>query len=126
MDDEKEGDIRVPLAFTVFLLCVMTGGIFLVFYVFVPSLSQPWYPTAALLLIGTPWLFWLLTFIYTCMKPCCFQGGTSTVDHQISRRQSTRNDASASSREPEMPLTHSIEVLEMMTAMWDLEMFEDD
>ena len=112
MDDEKEGDIRVPLAFAFFLLCVITGGVLLVFYVFVPDVSQPWYPTAALLLIGSPWLFWFLTFLYTCIKHCCLQsggGGNAGGDHQISRRQSTRNDAStSSSREPEMPLTHSV------------------
>ncbi|KAH6772899.1 hypothetical protein C2S52_004264 [Perilla frutescens var. hirtella] len=109
MENEKEGDIRVPLVFTVFFLCVTTGGIFLLLYVFAPSVSQPWYPAAALVLIGAPWIFWLLTYVYTIIKRCCAASrrppDAGAVDHQISRRPSTAN---GSSREPEMPLTSSV------------------
>ncbi|PIN10360.1 hypothetical protein CDL12_17050 [Handroanthus impetiginosus] len=126
MEDDKEGDIRVPLIFSLFCLCVVTGGIFLVVYVFIPSLSEPWYPIAALVLIASPWIFWLLTYIYTCAKGCCRRNPVAS--HQISRRQTTRNASSAamqnlngsrnqqggadssvaSSKEPEMPLTYSV------------------
>ncbi|KAL7120770.1 hypothetical protein ACP275_02G142800 [Erythranthe tilingii] len=106
MEAEKVSDIRVPLVFSIFCLCLVTGGVFLVFYVFVPKLSQPWYPIVALVLIGSPWIFWFFTYFYTCVKGCFGRGGGPpiTADHQISRRQTTRN---TSSREPEMPLAYS-------------------
>ncbi|KAL6575581.1 hypothetical protein OROHE_000958 [Orobanche hederae] len=119
MEEEKEGDIRVPLVFSIFCLCVTTGGIFLAIYAFFPDLSQPWYPIAALVLIGSPWIFWLLTYFYACMKGClCRDAAATAVSHQISRRQTTRTSSSAttqnnaqrvgSSREPEMPLAYSV------------------
>ncbi|GFP88576.1 hypothetical protein PHJA_001001300 [Phtheirospermum japonicum] len=105
MEEEKESDIRVPLVFSIFCLCVTAGGVFLVIYVFFPGLSQPWYPIAALVLIGSPWIFWFLTFLYACMKGCCCRdSGAAAVGHQISRRQTTRSGSSA---EPEMPLAYS-------------------
>ncbi|GER48718.1 prothymosin alpha-related family protein [Striga asiatica] len=114
MEEEKEGDIRVPLVFTVFCLSVTAGGVFLVIYVFFPGYSQAWYPIAALVLIASPWIFWLLTYIYACIKGCFCRDGGGAVPHQISRRQTTRNGSSAtatqrvgSSREPEMPLAYS-------------------
>ncbi|KAL1562016.1 hypothetical protein AAHA92_04642 [Salvia divinorum] len=107
MENDKEGDVRVPLVFAVFFLCVTTGGVFLVIYVFVPSLSKPWHPSAALFLIGAPWIFWLLTFLYTLMKNCCcaaarHPAAAAAVDHQISRRPSTTSGSS------EIPLTNSV------------------
>ncbi|KAL3815188.1 hypothetical protein ACJIZ3_016456 [Penstemon smallii] len=119
MEDERAGDIRVPLISSLFCLFVTTGGIFLVLYVFVPSLSQPWYPVVAFVLIGSPWLFWLFTYIYTCMKGC-YGGGRP--EGQISRRQTTRvassatmqngsnqqNSSVASSKESELPLAYSV------------------
>ncbi|KZV21800.1 hypothetical protein F511_02958 [Dorcoceras hygrometricum] len=138
MEDDREGDIRVPLVSFLFCLCLITGGIFLALYVFVPNLSQPWYPVAAFALIGLPWLFWLLTYIYACMKGCFGAREGGAVDsRQISRRQTTRNVSNsasaaaamqnhsdgggggnqqsggvnssvASSRESEMPLTYSV------------------
>ncbi|XP_070038059.1 uncharacterized protein [Nicotiana tomentosiformis] len=85
--EEREGDLRVPLISSLFCLCVLTGGVLLVLYLFVPDHSQPWFPAAGLILIGSPYIFWLLTYFYTGMKRCCF--GDSSVDNrQISRRTS--------------------------------------
>ncbi|KAM7509577.1 hypothetical protein LguiA_020030 [Lonicera macranthoides] len=33
--------------------------------------STPLEIISAFLLIGSPWIFWLFTYIYTCFKPCC-------------------------------------------------------
>ncbi|CAK9144824.1 unnamed protein product [Ilex paraguariensis] len=84
MEDERGRDVRVPLISSLFCLFVVTGGVFLMLYVFTPQFSQPWFPIAALILIGSPWLFWFLTYIYTCMK-VCFRG-SRVEDRQISRR----------------------------------------
>ncbi|KAK2998835.1 hypothetical protein RJ639_023537 [Escallonia herrerae] len=104
MEEQKEGDVRVPLISSLFGICVVTGGIFLVLYAFVPDMSQPWFPIAALVLIGSPWLFWLMTYLYTCIKVCCH--GTRVEDHQTSKRghqtihrtTTTTNTASAMAR----------------------------
>ncbi|KAK4379579.1 hypothetical protein RND71_001441 [Anisodus tanguticus] len=85
--EEREGDLRVPLISSLFCLCVLTGGVLLVLYFFVPDHSQPWFPSAGLFLVGSPYIFWLLTYIYTCLKCCCL--GEDSVDNsQISRRTS--------------------------------------
>ncbi|CAI9764715.1 unnamed protein product [Fraxinus pennsylvanica] len=99
MEEEKEGDIRVPLVSSLFCLCLTTGGIFLVLYTYFPNISKPWYPIAALTLIGSPWLFWFLVYIYSCIKCCCY---ANRVDNaQISRRyhgsSQPRNDSRANS-----------------------------
>ncbi|KAL2514092.1 uncharacterized protein Fot_28063 [Forsythia ovata] len=134
MEEGKEGDIRVPLVSSLFCLCLTTGGIFLVLYVFYPNLSQPWYPIAALTLIGSPWLFWFLVYIYTCIKCCCHghpvdnaQNSRCHTGSSRPRNDSTVNssrngdsgngsksqqggiDSSVtSSKECEMPLTYSV------------------
>ncbi|KAF3624783.1 putative pentatricopeptide repeat-containing protein-like [Capsicum annuum] len=84
--EEKAGDFRVPLISSFFCLCVLTGGVLLVLYIFVPNYSTPWFPAVGLLLVGSPYIFWLLTYIYTCLKRCCF--GDRIDNRQISRRAS--------------------------------------
>ncbi|KAI3448980.1 hypothetical protein Pfo_005645 [Paulownia fortunei] len=119
-DNERERDLIVPFIYTLFCLCVSIGGILLVLYVFFPTLSQPWHPIAALVLIGSTWLFWVLTYLYACIKGCCRR------DRQIYTRQTTtsamqkdsgsraghqqggKQDSSiASSTDSEIPLAYS-------------------
>ncbi|KAM3204700.1 hypothetical protein P3L10_028110 [Capsicum annuum] len=92
--NEREGDLRVPLISFLLCLCVLIGGIFLFLYLFVPNLSEPWFPPIALILIGFPWLLWLLTYIYTCIKRC-FGVSNNNMDsnRQISRRASTMENS---------------------------------
>ncbi|CAN4110503.1 unnamed protein product [Withania somnifera] len=84
---ERVGDLRVPLISSLFCLCVLTGGVLLVISFFAPAYSQTWFAPAGLILIGSPYIFWLLTYIYTFLKRCCF-GDSSTDNRQISRRAS--------------------------------------
>ncbi|KAM0072143.1 hypothetical protein Hdeb2414_s0001g00033411 [Helianthus debilis subsp. tardiflorus] len=86
MEDERDGDLRVPLISSLFFVLVFTGGIFLTFYVFAPNFSKPWFPGIALVLIGSPWVFWLLTYLYTCFKGCCSNELPYNYDHANSRR----------------------------------------
>lgn len=84
--EDRYGDMRVPLISCIFCICVTGGGILLVIYLFVSNLSQPWFLPAALILVGSPWLFWFLTYMYTCIKLCCC---SSKLDNrQISQRSS--------------------------------------
>lgn len=91
-DNGRERSFIIPFIYTFFCLCVTIGGMLLVFYVFFPTLSQPWHPIAALVLIGSTWLFWLLTYIYSCIKRCFRRD-----DHQIATRQTTKNASISSS-----------------------------
>ncbi|KAH6820378.1 hypothetical protein C2S53_015801 [Perilla frutescens var. hirtella] len=91
--DENEGERRssiIPLIYTFFCLCVSVGGMLLVFYVCIPALSRPWQPLAALALIGSTWLFWLMAYIYACVKHCL-----RPVD--VAHRQPTRNTSISAS-----------------------------
>ncbi|KAI5673108.1 hypothetical protein M9H77_13472 [Catharanthus roseus] len=84
MEEPREDDCRVPLISSLFCLCVSAGGVLLVIYVFVPSSSKPWFPLVAFILIGSPWIFWILAYIYTCIKACI--RSSRLEDRQISRR----------------------------------------
>lgn len=86
MEDARDGDLRVPLISSLFFVLVFAGGVFLTFYVFAPNISQPWFPGIALILIGSPWVFWLLTYLYTCFKSCCPKELPYTHEHAFSRR----------------------------------------
>ncbi|KAL6565771.1 hypothetical protein OROHE_004826 [Orobanche hederae] len=88
-DSERHKDIIVSSIYSLLCLCVSTGGVLLVLYVFFPALSQPWQPITALILIGSPWLVWLLTYIYACIKTCCIR--RDGCDRQIPTRQTTRS-----------------------------------
>ncbi|KAI3681274.1 hypothetical protein L6452_36064 [Arctium lappa] len=86
MEDARDGDLRVPLISSLFFIFVLAGGIFLTFYVFAPNFSRPWFPVIALILIGSPWVFWLFTYLYTCFKGCCHRGLSTSHDYHNSRR----------------------------------------
>lgn len=87
MEEPREGDCRFPLISSLLCLFVAAGGILLFIYVFRPSVSKPWFPVASFILIGSPWIFWMLTYTYTCMKACV--RNRRLYDHQISRRTSS-------------------------------------
>lgn len=68
--EDRDGDFRVSLISFIFCICVVIGGVFLVIYLTLPKFSQSWFLLLALILVGSPWLFWLLTYMYTCIKRC--------------------------------------------------------
>ncbi|XP_076955737.1 uncharacterized protein LOC143630677 [Bidens hawaiensis] len=86
MEDARDGDLRVPIISSLFFVLVFAGGVFLTVYVFAPNFSQPWFPGLALILIGSPWVFWLLTYLYTCFKGCCAKESSYNYDHANSRQ----------------------------------------
>ncbi|XP_027108969.1 uncharacterized protein LOC113782608 [Coffea eugenioides] len=96
MEESREGDCRVPLISSIFCVCVTTGGVLLAMYVFMPSVSEPWFPIAAFILIGSPWIFWVFTYIYTCIKACCRHNGLN--DRRLSRRRNATISNNAMAR----------------------------
>lgn len=119
MEVERERDIRVPLISALFCLFVIAGGVFLIIYVYVPDQAQPWYPVVALVLIGSPWIFWLLAYIYTCTKSCIRARQTenravsanqpeNNGDDQNAGNDQTKEEESISSKESEEPLKFSV------------------
>ncbi|KAL9671475.1 hypothetical protein QQ045_009043 [Rhodiola kirilowii] len=68
MENEKPPtDIRIHIIVALFFLCIVGGGAFLALYVLRPD-SPSWYALAGMVLVGIPWLVWLLTYIYSCIK----------------------------------------------------------
>ncbi|KAK1393732.1 hypothetical protein POM88_012788 [Heracleum sosnowskyi] len=116
MEVERERDIRVPLISALFCLFVIAGGVFLIIYVYYPDQSQSWYPVVALLLIGSPWIFWLLAYIYTCMKACIrarrmenhATQPKNNGDDQNAGYDQTKEEESVRSKESEEPLKFSV------------------
>ncbi|XP_010912587.1 uncharacterized protein [Elaeis guineensis] len=46
-------------------IALLTGGAFLVLYITHPANEIPfWFPIAGMILVGTPWLFWIVMCIY--------------------------------------------------------------
>lgn len=107
MEEQRQGDLRVPIIFAVFCLFVLAGGVILILYVFSPDSSAPWYPMAALVLIGSPWIFWFMTYIYTCIKSCYRRVSPNIDNRQISKRTpraastNTAMNRTVSSNKPE-------------------------
>ncbi|KAL1540003.1 hypothetical protein AAHA92_24421 [Salvia divinorum] len=94
MDADEERSLIIPLICTFFCLCVTVGGLLLVFYVFVPDLSRPWQPIAALALICSTWLFWLMAYIYACVKHCLFRPDDKH-HHPVAARNASMSVSSA-------------------------------
>ncbi|MQL73321.1 hypothetical protein Taro_005645 [Colocasia esculenta] len=47
------------------LITIIGGGVLLMLYVILPENEETaWFPIAGMLLVGTPWVFWILTFLY--------------------------------------------------------------
>ncbi|EXB70663.1 hypothetical protein L484_023849 [Morus notabilis] len=68
--DQREGDVRVYIISGFFFSCIVSGGVFLGLYMFLPeTLSSAWYPIAGMILVSVPWAFWFFTFLYRCFKP---------------------------------------------------------
>lgn len=70
MEEGRERDFRVPIISCSFFLSSLTGGILLTCWLLDVKGSQPWFPIFSLVLIGLPWIFWFLTYIYAFIKPC--------------------------------------------------------
>ncbi|KAF3968866.1 hypothetical protein CMV_007288 [Castanea mollissima] len=69
MEARKE-DLRIYIISFLFFSCIVCGGVFLSIYLFLPqSQSSSWYPIVGLILVGVPWLFWFLAYLYRCIKP---------------------------------------------------------
>lgn len=69
--EERKNDIRVYLITGAFLICIVAGGICLCIYIFHTGAQQKsWYSIVGFILVGVPWLFWILTYCYTCYTTC--------------------------------------------------------
>ncbi|KAJ0912961.1 hypothetical protein HanRHA438_Chr06g0280161 [Helianthus annuus] len=86
MGDGKGKDIRVSILTSLFCIFVVIGGVFLVLYFCDPRATHPWFAVAAILFIGSPWIFWVLTYMYMCTKA----SGLWLVGSKGSRTQDAR------------------------------------
>ncbi|EXB36696.1 hypothetical protein L484_016947 [Morus notabilis] len=68
--EQRKGDVRVYIVSGFFFSCIVSGGVFLGLYMFLPETqSSAWYPIAGMILVSVPWAFWFFTFLYRCFKP---------------------------------------------------------
>ncbi|XP_048139220.1 uncharacterized protein LOC115725980 [Rhodamnia argentea] len=70
--DPRAGRAFIWLVASFILLCLAIGGGFLIRYMSLPeSTSSSWLLYAGMILVGFPWLFWLLTCGYRCISRIC-------------------------------------------------------
>ncbi|KAL5549639.1 hypothetical protein UlMin_004870 [Ulmus minor] len=68
--EQRKGDVRVYVVSGLFFSCIITGGVFLSLYIFLPETqTSNWYPIAGMVLVAIPWAFWFFTYVYRCFKP---------------------------------------------------------
>ncbi|KAI6704190.1 hypothetical protein NL676_013326 [Syzygium grande] len=67
---ERDGDALVQTVICLFFVCVIAGGVFLSLYIFLPETeSNSWFYLAGIVLEAIPWCFWLLGYLYSCLRP---------------------------------------------------------
>ncbi|XP_010525017.1 PREDICTED: uncharacterized protein LOC104802898 [Tarenaya hassleriana] len=71
--DQRKSDWRIYIVTALFLSCIISGGMFLGLYLFLPNPS-PLFLQAGMIFVGFPWLFWFMGYLYTCViRPCTDQ-----------------------------------------------------
>ncbi|KAH7680781.1 hypothetical protein IHE45_05G015700 [Dioscorea alata] len=61
----RAGNLCVWIIACLFFILIFSGGTFLVLYITLPaSPVTAWFPITGLILVGIPWLFWIMTCIY--------------------------------------------------------------
>ncbi|XP_039125451.1 neuronal PAS domain-containing protein 3-like [Dioscorea cayenensis subsp. rotundata] len=61
----RAGNVCIWIIACLFFILILSGGTFLVLYITLPaSPVTAWFPIAGLVLVGIPWLFWIMTCIY--------------------------------------------------------------
>ncbi|KAL0730079.1 hypothetical protein Bca4012_026172 [Brassica carinata] len=68
--EKRRGDPRIYIVTFLFLSCIVTGGVLLGLHLLLPD-PNPLFLPAGMFLVGIPWLFWFLAYLYSCvLKPC--------------------------------------------------------
>lgn len=84
--DERKGDARIYVVSFLFFDCIVAGGVLLCLYIFLPQTNPASsYPIAGMVLVGIPWAFWFLAYLYGCCKP--------RADPQPEERESSHGQA---------------------------------
>ncbi|XP_020576759.1 uncharacterized protein LOC110022229 [Phalaenopsis equestris] len=67
----KSGNICFWFITFVFLLLIVAGGAILVIYITFPETEgSGWLAVAGIVLIGVPWLFWIMACLYRAFFSC--------------------------------------------------------
>ncbi|GLT59748.1 hypothetical protein SLA2020_325490 [Shorea laevis] len=68
--EHRKGDARIYIITALLLVSLLTGGFLLSLYIFQPeNQSAPWYPITGFILVGIPWIFWIVAYLYRCFVP---------------------------------------------------------
>ncbi|XP_038875814.1 uncharacterized protein LOC120068181 [Benincasa hispida] len=98
--EERKGDARIFIISGLIFLCIISGGILLCLYLFLPESQTPdWYPIVGIVLVSTPWIFWLSIYFYHCLKPTKVQlnafGPNNNNSHSKKTEAANYNDGGA-------------------------------
>ncbi|CAK7333801.1 unnamed protein product [Dovyalis caffra] len=89
--EKKKGDPRIYIVIALFFACLVSGGVLLALYMFLPENNVNWwYSIAGMILVAIPWAFWFLTCIYRCIRPVGYTNSepcTSPLGSPFSRRE---------------------------------------
>ncbi|XP_020571021.1 uncharacterized protein LOC110018152 [Phalaenopsis equestris] len=67
----KTGDLCIWFITCIFLVFILSGGIFLVIYIRQPDSDEiGWILATGMVLISIPWIFWILICLYRSVIPC--------------------------------------------------------
>ncbi|KAJ8763225.1 hypothetical protein K2173_025610 [Erythroxylum novogranatense] len=90
--DSRKRDPRVYVLSFLFFAFIVSGGVCLALYLFLPSNdSQDRYLYAGMTFVCVPWAFWLLIFVYRFIKPVRneLQQYNSSVKSSTTRSRAT-------------------------------------
>uniref|UniRef100_A0A0A0LN77 Uncharacterized protein n=2 Tax=Cucumis sativus TaxID=3659 RepID=A0A0A0LN77_CUCSA len=94
--EERKGDARIVIISGLIFLCIILGGFLLCLYLFLPeSQTSDWYPTIGIVLVSTPWIFWLSVYIYHCLKPTKVllnPFGSNSINSSSKKTEASKNN----------------------------------
>lgn len=77
----RAGSICVYVVSSLLLLAIVVGGAFLVLYITLPETpATAWFPAAGMSLVATPWIFWIVMFLYRVVSLQKVDGGVAGPD----------------------------------------------
>ncbi|ESQ41754.1 hypothetical protein EUTSA_v10015688mg [Eutrema salsugineum] len=89
--DQRKGDPRIYIVTLLFLSCIVSGGVLLGLYLLLPD-SNPLFLQAGMFLVGVPWLFWFLAYVYSCvLKPCTVSVSKSVANFDPEKGEEKNN-----------------------------------
>ncbi|KAJ3701771.1 hypothetical protein LUZ61_005476 [Rhynchospora tenuis] len=101
----NNGQACVCVISCLLFLLLLSGGVFLVMFISLPSSSAPsWLLPAGMALVASPWIFWIFTCLYRCIAlRIAYTNRVRAEDKPSSQRQVTRQATAVVATEAPLP-----------------------